>query len=400
MELFEKKVPTKYVFLILLIIVVVEIATRIDREWISGTAVRNNSPTVKYVTIDKNSIKTVKQTVKEYRPVKTVKNTTAEVIRKVMIPKVNKPVEDKVQKLSPEEDKKEPTRNPIPVCPKFFKGNGNICENSPGLTYLLYVHSAPGNVIRRNNQRHTWANSKFLKDNKMKVMFVIGRPTDKNLQTQLDAESLLNKDILQGDFVDSYHNLTLKALFALGFISERCSNIKYVLKIDDDIFVNVFKIIELIQQSEKTSKSLLICPQWIGMGIIRDPKSKWYVKKEEFPGKNTFPPYCSGHFYMATLDVITAMFKASKRTRFFWVDDVYITGLLVNKAKKDVKFKTVSIIKNFLMEPSKVEKLYADKSKPITQYVTSVDDPKQYLRLFGLMMTRLTDEEKSLVNVS
>jgi len=44
---------------------------------------------------------------------------------------------------------------------------------------------------------------------------------------------------LQADLEDSYRNLTLKAIGALWWISRYCNRTRFVLKTDDDAFVNM-----------------------------------------------------------------------------------------------------------------------------------------------------------------
>jgi len=45
--------------------------------------------------------------------------------------------------------------------------------------------------------------------------------------------------IVKADFQDSYRNLTYKAMSALSWISRHCNNTRYVLKTDDDAYVNM-----------------------------------------------------------------------------------------------------------------------------------------------------------------
>ena len=52
-------------------------------------------------------------------------------------------------------------------------------------------------------------------------------------------------------FQDTYHNLTLKTIMGLKWTSIFCSQARFVLKTDDDIYVNV----ELLSQSLITDAS-------------------------------------------------------------------------------------------------------------------------------------------------
>jgi len=44
---------------------------------------------------------------------------------------------------------------------------------------------------------------------------------------------------IQVNFEDSYRNLTLKAMSALAWIGKYCNRTRYVLKTDDDAYVNM-----------------------------------------------------------------------------------------------------------------------------------------------------------------
>ncbi|KAK6054042.1 hypothetical protein COOONC_08453 [Cooperia oncophora] len=55
------------------------------------------------------------------------------------------------------------------------------------------------------------------------------------------------------------------------------------------------------------------------------------VTKEEWV-EEKFPNYCSGMTYFAPLPLIRRMLRAAYTQRFFWVDDVFITGVLTKAA--------------------------------------------------------------------
>ncbi|NWH83007.1 B3GT4 galactosyltransferase, partial [Piaya cayana] len=55
----------------------------------------------------------------------------------------------------------------------------------------------------------------------------------------LRAEAERHGDLLQGAFADAYANLTRKTLLLLGWAAARCARAPFVLKADDDVFVNL-----------------------------------------------------------------------------------------------------------------------------------------------------------------
>ena len=153
------------------------------------------------------------------------------------------------------------------------------------------------------------------------------------MQEAVAMESDLYGDIVQENFVDSYRNLTYKGIMGLKWVSRNCKRVRFVLKADDDIFVNIFNVmnhLESIAQFEGAQEKMILCLVWYRMKVVRDPKSKWYIPRSEFY-PDYFPTYCSGSAFMMSGDVIPAMYEASFKTPFFWVDDYYVTGLLAHE---------------------------------------------------------------------
>jgi len=138
-------------------------------------------------------------------------------------------------------------------------------------------------------------------------------------------------DIVQEDFLDTYHNLSHKGVTALKWITNYCNQATFILKTDDDIFVNTYTLIRHLRNMERRGNTtgVLMCAVWYQMTVLRE--GKWKVTVEEWPN-STYPTYCSGSAFILSTDVAITMYKVSYHVPFFWVDDFYITGLLPLKA--------------------------------------------------------------------
>lgn len=238
----------------------------------------------------------------------------------------------------------------LPANPHNFKYIINPREVCRGkdVFLLVYVHSSPDHHKKRTAIRETWGNPQYFPDSVIKVVFLLGVPNDKGVQEALQLESDTYADIVQENFVDSYRNLTYKAIEGLKWITSNCRHAKFILKSDDDIFVNMFNLVghlkSMLEFRGGEMSRLLLCLVWYRMKVIRDPKSKWFIPKSEFQ-EDYFPTYCSGSAYIMTSDVVADMYNASLKTPFFWVDDFYITGLLASKIDvKHEKFNSVYIL--------------------------------------------------------
>ncbi|XP_043196950.1 beta-1,3-galactosyltransferase 5-like [Amphibalanus amphitrite] len=141
------------------------------------------------------------------------------------------------------------------------------------------------------------------------------------------AESALYHDIVQGDFHDSYHNLTYKHIMALDWATTFCPQARHIIKMDDDIAYNVYEVLHLLEKSPDTG--------YLGGNAFRKAKpyrgdSKWHVSLEEWP-KEYYPPYVSGWLYIASQDMASAMVRRSTELPFFWIDDLFITGMITER---------------------------------------------------------------------
>lgn len=208
-----------------------------------------------------------------------------------------------------------------------------LCEHMDDVFLVVYVHSAPGNQRRRMVIRQTWGDvSQY--DVIVRVIFVMGVSTNDLENDELQFEADAYGDIVQDRFTDSYRNLTYKAIAALKWVSSCGSRSKFVLKTDDDIFVNIFILLKHLQLQvlrcyPQPCQGLLLCLVWENMAVMRD--GKWKVEETEWK-ESTYPKYCSGSAFIMSTDVATSLLRASVEVPFFWVDDVYVTGLLPVRA--------------------------------------------------------------------
>lgn len=148
----------------------------------------------------------------------------------------------------------------------------SVCNNGTSSVYMLvYVHSGPGNYQRRIVIRETWASRTLFPD--LRLVFMIGKSLDQNLMKAIEYENEIYQDIVQEDFLDSYKNLTYKGIMALKWISIYCSQTKYILKVDDDIVVNTFTLMNHLKYLDKhipDRQNTILCLLWTAMMVMRD----------------------------------------------------------------------------------------------------------------------------------
>ena len=207
-------------------------------------------------------------------------------------------------------------------------------EQSIGL--LVWVHSTPKHARRRQAIRETWANQKHFSPptGSMRVVFFIGAVNDDTLQNKLYYENEVYSDLVQESYEDSYRNLTYKGMSALKWITRYCRNTNLLLKIDDDMVVDMqalfLRLAKTIKYPEQAFVSTIVCALIPDGRPLRHKDSKWMVTEEEYP-RNEYPPYCSGLASLLSPDLIPKLWEISEKTKYFWLEDVFLTGLLTEQ---------------------------------------------------------------------
>lgn len=116
-------------------------------------------------------------------------------------------------------------------------------------TIFVAIVSAPSYFDRRISVRQTWLahfQNQKINGSQMTLVgygFVIGLVKDDKIQMQIEKENKKYGDILQIDIIDDYFNLTLKSVSIVNWLNKYCQQVDFVLKADDDTFVNVRNLI-------------------------------------------------------------------------------------------------------------------------------------------------------------
>lgn len=208
--------------------------------------------------------------------------------------------------------------------------NTRLCDRSQ-TDVLIWVHTAPDHYRHRLVIRETWGNPRSLTTRKSKLVFFLGMVTNLTSPTQdmINYESQMYNDIVQETFVDSYRNLTYKAIAGFKWATNYCKSAKLILKTDDDMVVDInllFRHIDSLRGEGKVISNTILCDVWFKKSPERN-SGKWKITQAEYKD-DRYPPYCPGLGLVMTADLIPKLYEASFYEPYFWIDDVYFTGLL------------------------------------------------------------------------
>ncbi|KAH8271104.1 hypothetical protein KR018_011898, partial [Drosophila ironensis] len=174
-----------------------------------------------------------------------------------------------------------------------------------------------------NAIRKTWKYYDFRQD--IGIAFVLGRSSSEHDIKSLDRENLMYADMIRGNSIDSYRNLTLKTISLLEWAHRHCPYAKYVLKTNDDVFINVPRLLSFIDKNK--ANRTIFGRRIDGSRPVRNRASKYYLSINEYP-TNTFPNFTTGPAYLITGDIVHELYKQSLNLLYIHLEDVYITGMV------------------------------------------------------------------------
>ena len=209
---------------------------------------------------------------------------------------------------------------------------------------LILVSSAPPNAERRNDIRQTWGVDFAVKP-RWKTFFLVARTLiQRELNSLLTLEDEIYRDLVRANYNENYWNQTLKVQMGFEWAVRYCK-FSFLLKTDDDVFVNTKALIlHLIKPNTPTEK-LYMGNYYKSAEVHRI--GKWKVSREEY-NRSYYPGFCPGFGYVLSADVVALFVDLFDVVPAFRLDDVYI-GLLAEKAG-------VKVIHNdgFIVGPPKV----------------------------------------------
>jgi hypothetical protein len=200
--------------------------------------------------------------------------------------------------------------------PTFLINNERACESraadSDGPIFMVFlIHSHKNNYLRRKAMRDTWLSLRHVyldevlatatsdtggsraprRKLELAHLFVVGSNDDDNNNGSssdfIQTEASTHNDILMIDTYDNYRNLVYKHLAIVNWMSQFCQNTTYVVKLDDDVYVNLKPLIRHLYfkfgLEFPVNYKFIYCNVQEMARPIRQNESKWFVNTESYP---------------------------------------------------------------------------------------------------------------------
>ncbi|XP_046638220.1 beta-1,3-galactosyltransferase 5-like [Daphnia pulicaria] len=207
------------------------------------------------------------------------------------------------------------------------------------ISVFIAVISAPNNFEKRKMIRQTWKNHLKMESDKGLLVtagfgFIVGLTANNVTQAKIEEESKLYGDIIQIGVSDFYRNLSSKVAGLFNWLYRHCSKVDFLLKVDDDVYVNVRNLTHFLKLYYQLNISVFGS---YPSAFIPNRDGKWDISFEEWPW-NQYPEYITGGTILIPGSAIIPLLAASQTTPMMPFDDVYLTGLCTEKAGLKIHF--------------------------------------------------------------
>ena len=195
---------------------------------------------------------------------------------------------------------------------------------------LILVLSALRQTGLRSAIRNSWGEDANLRKFNASLRFVVGRTNNASRNNLLSDEMATYRDIVQVAVFDVYNNLSLKCLEAFRLAHEHFPHTKYVLKQDDDTYVNLTLLQNQLHSFELLNRTQFIAGYYFEHRTPkRNKKSRYYTPYSVWLNK-TWPPAVTGPAYVFTSNIIPKLLKTAQNpdVHLVWWEDIYITAVL------------------------------------------------------------------------
>lgn len=229
----------------------------------------------------------------------------------------------------------------------------------PGFLAVV-VCSAPEHGPERLAIRETWARD--VRPERSAVYFLVGKRPENNNggakqtlswtallkpgspETRGDSsllpESSVFGDMIRADFVDTGGNGTLKTLLLLQWARTFCPRVSFILKADDDAYVDVPRLVSLLERKQAAFENdthrrgsdpgFLLGKRHEAKSIVSNNESRYDV----VPGAHhtdALPTYLSGVAYVLSGGVVGPLLRKALDTPALHLEDVFLTGLVASE---------------------------------------------------------------------
>uniref|UniRef100_A0A803JV71 Hexosyltransferase n=1 Tax=Xenopus tropicalis TaxID=8364 RepID=A0A803JV71_XENTR len=191
---------------------------------------------------------------------------------------------------------------------------------NPKPTLIMAIKSHPGSTARRQAARQTWARGVEVDGYSVRPIFLIAQAESWGQMELVRLESQEFGDILQWDFTEGHHNLSLKERCFLEWLNLNVPEVEFIFKGDDDEYANPEALVLYAREHDAFPQTLHGHIQY-DTRVMRE--AKYRISETLYPF-HRFPLFLSGGGFMFPGTSVLPLYQASQKLPVFPLDDVYV----------------------------------------------------------------------------
>ncbi|CAF0751031.1 unnamed protein product [Adineta ricciae] len=212
----------------------------------------------------------------------------------------------------------------------FINPPESICNypNDTEQFMIIVVLSRAINFDYRHVIRATWGRNGKYKKSKIHIQTVFFVGTDDHAQAAVRDEQVLFHDVVEVGIPENYPFVAHKELASLLWTRYYCPSARIVFRADDDILLDIFLLLEYIEQGVDFRKKDGLYG-WFRFNNTVHRADKWAVTKLEY-SSTIYPPYTFGIGYLFSNVSCQRLVDAANHPNheIIRIGDAYITGIL------------------------------------------------------------------------
>ena len=200
-----------------------------------------------------------------------------------------------------------------------------LSPNTTVYLVIILIHSNIDQSLRRKTIRQTWLSSRMLNVSNVTHWFVIGgNSTTGSLRNDLQKEQDQYGDLLiLWNVRNDYLELTLRSLHSMIHISTHYQ-FEYMLKTDDDVFLNTPVILSELNSSFYPRKRVY----WGRFSCRNPPMEDGRWKETNWNLCDVYYPYAYGGMYVLSQDVVGLLVENANSLQTYSCEDVSLGAWL------------------------------------------------------------------------
>uniref|UniRef100_A0A6B0VCG5 Hexosyltransferase n=1 Tax=Ixodes ricinus TaxID=34613 RepID=A0A6B0VCG5_IXORI len=214
---------------------------------------------------------------------------------------------------------------PIETTDDLPNAHSVVLSCKRNLDYLFFVHTSPDHHLHRKILRGALGKDSLSIAYNWTIVFFVGLSANKDTSRAIEREAALHGDIVVLPYYDTYKNLTYKFVYGMKWVTEYCSGVKYVVKMDDDVVINLAVMMKYLNEVPASQARVFYCQVWEHMPVLRETNSPWYLSKDVYPNKE-YSEYCSGMGLVFRSSLLQPLYNATFCLQFHGIDDAFVTG--------------------------------------------------------------------------